>query len=590
MDVPAQGRSHRDQDAATKPKGADMNSARATELLDSNRSHNTIVPSDIENTGNSAAPSSTASSAGHNRNVQWSRFGGTNNSCRAHTTINQSKKLQSLSLNSPVQMFCTNNANIPTESSANKLTTLVTREGDISREALTSMHCDNANLTNGVDKKILQTSENPGTVQDDSEDSSEYTWTDCSDEEEETNENAVLFSSQKAKSIHDKCLKCNKIATTGRSESSGTNLNIEVKNSGNINVANSAKNMETMSSFTAQTTILPALSRIINYRSSSSNMHQKLKRSNFKTASCSSKCDLSWVENRTDNQMMDSMYQMLHKAVESTMKWSSDPLEGLKGKKTSSVLVGTYQTDPYPRPIREVEPYTYEGETDFYGRPHGRGVATFRNGDRIIGDFRDGMREGKCTLQLAPDSGKGREILYLDTMYIRDRLEGKGKVEYRNGDVLHSWFSSGTVHGLGKLFNKNHRLKHVGWYSNGKLSGVVWNFCEGGGCLLGKVNAATGLMKGENIAFLFTDRQTALVGTFIKGRMSMANTCFIQSVVMRNEIGQLRFTQPCGPIYEFDPGMTEHISLEPLLPDPYEVQYVKVHPSKIRGAQEGLFA
>ena len=45
-----------------------------------------------------------------------------------------------------------------------------------------------------------------------------------------------------------------------------------------------------------------------------------------------------------------------------------------------------------------------------------------------------------------------------------------------------------------------------------------------------------------------------------------------------------------GPIYEFDPGTRDLISREPLLPDPYEMQYCYVRNSKIKGAQEGLFA
>lgn len=45
-----------------------------------------------------------------------------------------------------------------------------------------------------------------------------------------------------------------------------------------------------------------------------------------------------------------------------------------------------------------------------------------------------------------------------------------------------------------------------------------------------------------------------------------------------------------GPLYEFDPSTRHRISLEPLLRDPYETQYCYVRNSKIKGAQEGLFA
>lgn len=121
----------------------------------------------------------------------------------------------------------------------------------------------------------------------------------------------------------------------------------------------------------------------------------------------------------------------------------------------------------------------------------------------------------------------------------------------------------------------------------------------------------TGNLIGDNVAFLFPDKQTALLGTFVKTQvrighilypvglddvtlvgkqMVMAQTCFIQLVSVRNEICYLKFTQPRGPIYSFDGGTSEVICQDPLLPDPYESQYCYVKTSKIKGAQEGLFA
>lgn len=54
----------------------------------------------------------------------------------------------------------------------------------------------------------------------------------------------------------------------------------------------------------------------------------------------------------------------------------------------------------------------------------------------------------------------------------------------------------------------------------------------------------TGHLIGDNIAFLYPDLKTALVGTFVKGQMIMAQTCFIQLVAVRNELCHLKFTQP----------------------------------------------
>ena len=50
------------------------------------------------------------------------------------------------------------------------------------------------------------------------------------------------------------------------------------------------------------------------------------------------------------------------------------------------------------------------------------------------GTFKNEIREGPGTLMIL----KG-EMCFLDGNYCNDRLEGKGKIEYRDGSVLHAW-------------------------------------------------------------------------------------------------------------------------------------------------------
>ena len=45
-------------------------------------------------------------------------------------------------------------------------------------------------------------------------------------------------------------------------------------------------------------------------------------------------------------------------------------------------------------------------------------------------------------------------------------------------------FEKGTLHGFSKLFDRNQTLLAVGWYENGRLSGLHWQFLVGGGCLV----------------------------------------------------------------------------------------------------------
>ena len=145
------------------------------------------------------------------------------------------------------------------------------------------------------------------------------------------------------------------------------------------------------------------------------------------------------------------------------------------------------------------------------------------------------------------------------------------------------------MHGYSKLFDKDGTLRRVGWFSSGRLKGLVWLFLVGGGCLVGEVGVM-GTMIGDDIAFLYPDRRTALLGTFAKGKMLVAQTAFVQMATVRDEICQLKFTQPRGPFYSYDQSNRELISKEPLLRDPYEAQYCYVKNSRLKGAKEGLFA
>ena len=127
--------------------------------------------------------------------------------------------------------------------------------------------------------------------------------------------------------------------------------------------------------------------------------------------------DLSWLlddDSGADNNMLDSMQVSAHgdqfifnsnfSAQATLRKWvessrelrQPDPLEGIKGRSATSTFVGTRSTDPYPR-IRD-EVFSYRGERNFFGRPHGRGNAAFENGDRFAGEWRDGVREGQVRI------------------------------------------------------------------------------------------------------------------------------------------------------------------------------------------------
>ena len=88
-------------------------------------------------------------------------------------------------------------------------------------------------------------------------------------------------------------------------------------------------------------------------------------------------------------------------------------------------------------------------------------------------------------------------------------------------------FENGVLHGFSKLFDRNQTLLAVGWYENGKLSGLHWRFLVGGGCLIGEADHFC-QMSGSNVTFLFPDHTTALTGTFSKSEMFLGQVSFIQ--------------------------------------------------------------
>ena len=78
-------------------------------------------------------------------------------------------------------------------------------------------------------------------------------------------------------------------------------------------------------------------------------------------------------------------------------------------------------------------------------------------------------------------------------------------------------FSQGLIHGYTKTFNSDKELIHTSWYNNGTPYGVSWQHCTGGGHLVGNLDI-NGNFTGGELAYIYPDHTTALVGTFIRGK------------------------------------------------------------------------
>ena len=77
-------------------------------------------------------------------------------------------------------------------------------------------------------------------------------------------------------------------------------------------------------------------------------------------------------------------------------------------------------------------------------------------------------------------------------------------------------FIRGVVHGFTKTLNSRKEVQAVCWYQNGLPFSHCWLWCRGGGFLVGKLDQA-GNFSGSDLAFVFPDLSTALVGRFTEG-------------------------------------------------------------------------
>ncbi|KAE8630313.1 hypothetical protein XENTR_v10000778 [Xenopus tropicalis] len=109
---------------------------------------------------------------------------------------------------------------------------------------------------------------------------------------------------------------------------------------------------------------------------------------------------------------------------------------------------------------------------------------------------------------------------------------------------------------------------------------------QDGGSLVGEVNE-DGDMTGDKVAYVYPDGRMALYGKFIDAEMLEGKLAILTSV----DEGKPHFELvPNGPVYNFDKSTPSCISVNPLLPDPYESERVYVNDSLIHNAGEGLFA
>ena len=254
-------------------------------------------------------------------------------------------------------------------------------------------------------------------------------------------------------------------------------------------------------------------------------------------------------------------------------------------------------------PYYDLEPEDIEqvihGRKGANGEPLGRCTVKLTNGDEISGSFRPQL----CLAGMVGAGGPHMEkhgLLSVRGFYCQGLLHGPGKavlvpkalwstvdIPLTLEGVFNESYLTGPVRGLDEKGN----LIFMGAFEKGLPVGHCWLAQEGQGWLYGPVDGK-GRFSGPEIAYIFPDMTTALLGTFHQEQLVEARASHVNSAFMENDILKVTFcpTEPDAPTYTFCPSNAGEIPCDWLLDDNYEQVTVVCQKSKVEGAGDGLFA
>ncbi len=229
----------------------------------------------------------------------------------------------------------------------------------------------------------------------------------------------------------------------------------------------------------------------------------------------------------------------------------------------------------------------------------------------------EGLPQGQGQVSLLDESpllplpgGRFRPIAFEGIFAGGGVAEGAVLVPAADGRFINLRARGGVMHGpavglgLGHLSTPERELTRragygvpgVGWLGvlrGGRAEGAVWAGMVGGGFLHGRVDAE-GQLTGDDVAFVYPDGETALVGSFERGVMREAREATVTSVECdRGGIPKINYEFAPGEeasLFSYDPPSNDSFGQSPLLRDPLDKKNVEVRRSGIPGGGEGLFA
>ena len=133
---------------------------------------------------------------------------------------------------------------------------------------------------------------------------------------------------------------------------------------------------------------------------------------------------------------------------------------------SSSSFVGNYKNNYRTRGTytNKHKKYTGEYEDSLY---NGKGTLEYKNGEKYEGNFNDGKYNGDGVLTYPKTDTR----LKFEGVFYDGKANGLGKLTYKNGDVLKAWFIHGDPNGEATKYDKHGKVIAKGTYTNGGLNG-----------------------------------------------------------------------------------------------------------------------
>ena len=236
----------------------------------------------------------------------------------------------------------------------------------------------------------------------------------------------------------------------------------------------------------------------------------------------------------------------------------------------------------------EEEPI-YFGKRNAEGLPQGRGTLKWiKSENRFEGRFINGSKVGRGCFYFSDGST-------LSGTYKDDQLEGETQYTHADCSYMIAEYQNGEMEGPFTEYAPDDSVVTKGLHKDGHRSGVLQTFDEFGGSVIGAVDNE-GRLTGDNIAYVYPDKETALIGQFEDGQLVRARAAKLEdAAVVSSNGGELKlpkfsYRTDYPESICFDVSTHDVLSLQPLLCDVYEQDRVCVKKSLIENAGDGLFA